>query len=150
MKRIVPRLTVLLLFTIIGVLVGMEWTRLGIERVYGPMPQTAVTEASSELSDSGQQDLEKQQWNVQPGSTEPTARWETEWNRQLKPVSEVNHRNEEQAAEEEWEEQMPEHLGLPPIEEPPVNKLADKTAGFLSRLSEAGIQAVVGIFDGLF
>ncbi|MBD8499066.1 hypothetical protein [Paenibacillus arenosi] len=149
MKRIVPRITVLLLFTIIGVLVGMEWTRLGIDRVYGPMPQTAVTEASSKLPDSGQQALEKQQWNVQTGSTEPTTSWESEWNRQLKSVSEVNLRNEQQATEE-WEKQMPEHMGLPPIEKPPVNKLADKTAGFLSRLSEAGIQAVVGIFDGLF
>ncbi|TVX94331.1 hypothetical protein [Paenibacillus agilis] len=149
MKRIVPRVTVLLLFTIIGVLVGMEWTRLGIERVYGPMPQTAATEAPSKLSDSGQQVLEKQQWNVQGDSTEPASRWETEWNQQMRPVSEADHPNEQQTAEE-WEEQMPEHLGLPPIEEPPVNQLADKTAGFLSRLSEAGIQAVVGIFDRLF
>ncbi|MCR8845830.1 hypothetical protein NQ117_19285 [Paenibacillus sp. SC116] len=149
MKRIVPRITVLILFTIIGVMVGMEWTRLGIERVYGPMPQTAAAENSVKLPDSGQQPLEKQQWNAQVDSSESASRWESEWNQRMQPLSDANHRNEEQATEE-WEKQMPEHLGLPPIEEPPVNQLADKTAGFLSRLSEAGIQAVVGIFDRLF
>ncbi|MCU6339785.1 hypothetical protein KW823_25040, partial [Enterobacter quasiroggenkampii] len=39
---------------------------------------------------------------------------------------------------------------LPPVKDATVNQLADKTAGMLQRASQAGIQAVVGLFNGLF
>ncbi|WP_028544899.1 hypothetical protein [Paenibacillus taiwanensis] len=144
-----PRLFGLLGLLALGIWMGMELAQSGIERVYGPMSTTS------------QQTVQRTQ-ELQPAQTPDTA-----LTADGNVVQEESGTKTQRTDEEVWtdEEQVEirgtfvgaqesdvkhKSISQPPAEDAPVNKLADKTAGVLQQLSEAGIQAIVGLFSGLF
>lgn len=134
MSRFAKQVVGMMVLLVVGVFIGMEVTSVSIERIYGPID----TNRSSAPADSA--------WLERPAQ-EPLASRPAEPD----PVQ------EREAAVpaiplREWpaEAELPPAQGLPPVQDAAVNKLADQTAGLLQTLSQAGIRAVVGLFDGLF
>lgn len=135
MSRFAKQLVGMMVLLVVGVFIGMEVTSVSIERIYGPVD----TNRSSAASDS-----------VWPGRPDQEAV-------ASQPAEPAREQGREEPAPgnsppREWpSEAYPQPVpGLPPVEDAAVNKLADQTAGLLQNLSQAGIRAVVGLFDGLF
>ncbi|MDG0871491.1 translation initiation factor 2 [Paenibacillus thiaminolyticus] len=137
MSRFAKQVVGMMVLLVVGVFIGMEVTSVSIERIYGPVG----TNRSSVPADSA--------WSERPAQ-EPLASRPAE----PAPVQAVQEREAAVPAipPREWpaEAELPPAQGLPPVQDAAVNKLADQTAGLLQTLSQAGIRAVVGLFDGLF
>lgn len=153
MRRRAPKMIGLMIVLIIGVFVGMEWAQSGIERVNGPLDYSEQERNQSYLDD---RQLEPDQGVSQAsvGSNQPDEIW---IDIDRKPVRYVRG---DQAADEQSQPESevlvpteplePLVLSEPPANDAPVNQLADKAAGMLQQMSEAGMKAVVGVFSGLF
>ncbi|RJG26178.1 translation initiation factor 2 [Paenibacillus thiaminolyticus] len=134
MSRFAKQVVGMMVLLVVGVFIGMEVTSVSIERIYGPVD----TNRSSLPADSA--------WPERPAQ-EPLA---------SRPAEPAPVQEREAAVPgippREWpaEAELPPAQGLPPVQDAAVNKLADQTAGLLQTLSQAGIRAVVGLFDGLF
>lgn len=134
MSRFAKQVVGMMVLLVVGVFIGMEVTSVSIERIYGPVDANR----SSVPADPA--------WPERPDQERLASR----------PAEPAPEKGGEAAAPDhptrEWppEAALPPSSGLPPVEDAAVNKLADQTAGLLQTLSQAGIRAVVGLFDGLF
>ncbi|MGZ9584983.1 hypothetical protein [Paenibacillus marinisediminis] len=147
MKRLAPKMMAFVIILMVGIFVGIEWTQAGIERVYGPMD----ADRTGKRIDNRVETVNiTNELNDQKRGTADRARPEEIWidvdRQQVRyvPAEDVTVPQQEHTVE------PPLTLGLQPVEDAPVNQLADKAAGMLSQLSEAGMKAVVGLFSGLF
>ena len=150
MRRRAPKMLGLIIVLIIGVFVGMEWAQSGIERVHGPLDYTEQERNLSYIDDR-QPEPDQTISQASEGSNQPDEIW---IDIDRKPVRYVRG---DQAVDEpskpEPEVIVPTEplvLSQPPANDAPVNQLADKAAGMLQQMSEAGMKAVVGVFSGLF
>ncbi|NKI21116.1 translation initiation factor 2 [Paenibacillus dendritiformis] len=134
MSRFAKQVAGMMVLLVVGVFIGMEVTSVSIERIYGP----ADANRSSVPADSA--------WPERPVQ-EPLASRPAE----PEPVQGREAAVPDNPPQEWLPEAAPQPSPvLPPVEDAAVNKLADQTAGLLQTLSQAGIRAVVGLFDGLF
>jgi len=156
MKRFAPKMLGFAVILLVGIFVGIEWTQSGIERVHGPM--TAVDTETNELADKEFQtdsfigESDSSDADIGTNSQRPEEIWIDIDKQPVRYVPAPIEQQEDVTDREEngeSSENQPPYL-LPPGQDAPVNQLADKTAGLLQQLSEAGIKAVVGIFGGLF
>lgn len=158
MKRRVHKMIGLIVVLIIGVFVGLEWAQSGIERVHGPWDSSRQSTDQTYIDDRSQQtSLQTAQSgatvrNTSTSDGQPDEIW---IDIDRKPVRYV--RGDQVSAEEQslleselTVQEEPLTLSQPPASDAPVNQLADKAAGMLQQLSEAGMKAVVGVFSGMF
>ncbi|MDK8181025.1 hypothetical protein [Paenibacillus sp. UMB4589-SE434] len=149
MKWFGPKLFGLLGLLALGIWIGMELTQSGIERVYGPMAttsqQTVQSIQDTQHAQTRDITLPADRKSIQEGSRTKSQRTDEEvW------TEDENREDGSSPVGVHEPDIQRESNSQPPAEDAPVNKLADKTAGILQQLSEAGIQAVVGLFSGLF
>ncbi|GAC42325.1 hypothetical protein [Paenibacillus popilliae] len=129
MSRFAKQVAGMIVLLVVGVFIGMEVTSVSIERIYGPVDASR----NSLPADTA--------WPERP-ELEPLA---------SRPAEPVPDQGQEAAVPDHPPQRWPlEAAPQPPVEEAAVNKLADQTAGLLQTLSQAGIRAIVGLFDGLF
>lgn len=146
MSRYMKQLTGMIVLLALGVFIGMEVASVGMDRVYGPMDagREAVNASTS--------------WRVDESGNEGVSPWsepKSQRNQVEQPISGERTKqhdrtgtNRDAVTHDGYD--MSDSPWLPPVEDAPVNKLADETAGLLQHLSQAGIRAVVGLFSGLF
>lgn len=157
MKRSMYKMLGFILVLIVGVFVGIEWAQSGIERVNGPWDSIAQTVDQADIDDSTTQpslpasQAEASVRNTSNNDGQPDVIW---IDIDRKPVRYV--RGDQASPEQSLSEsemliqKEPLALSEPPANTAPVNQLADKTAGMLQQLSEAGMKAVVAVFSGMF
>ncbi|MCY9516921.1 hypothetical protein [Paenibacillus apiarius] len=145
MSRYMKRLIGMIVLLALGVFIGMEVATVGMDRVYGPLGagrealNPAVSWRADEIGDEGA---------ARRSGSQPQRSGMEPWS-----GAHANQRDRIEAKRDTAAYEgggMPDSPWLPPVEDAPVNKLADKTAGLLQHLSQAGIRAVVGLFSGLF
>ncbi|MCY7487545.1 MULTISPECIES: translation initiation factor 2 [Paenibacillus] len=159
MTRFMKQLIGVVVLLTLGVFIGMEITSSGIERIYGPINASRATSAldstdryaapgsyrdnlpiDNRRHSNGETALQD---NPRTAMNETETRVEDKRQNQLEAErSETNRHVNEMNNSDSWP--------VPPVKDATVNQLADKTAGVLQRVSQAGIRAVVGLFNGLF
>ncbi|AWP28924.1 hypothetical protein ACXFAU_07840 [Paenibacillus glucanolyticus] len=133
MSRMGKRFVALIIWTGIGILVGMQ---LGGSRA--PVPADGVSAVQ----------------NVQQGHVQETQGETTRGNgwggtRRTPPASESTAQEQEVRASEPEFEPSPSDILLPERSKPPADVLADKTAGLLQQLSDQSIRWVVSMFGSI-
>jgi len=133
MSRLGKRFVALIIWTGIGILVGMQ---LGGSNV-------------PKLEDGSGRNQSVQQGQVQgpQGELNPGNGWGG--NRQNPPV--IDSAAQEQEIRKRWTEYepSPRDILLPERSQPPADVLADKTAGLLQQLSDQSIRWVVSMFGSI-
>lgn len=159
MSRFMKQLIGIVVLLTLGVFIGMEITSSGIERIYGPINASRATKAldSTEryaATEGYQNNLPIDNRRHSSGETALQNSSRTAMN-ETEPRVEDKRQNQLQAERNERNRHVNEMNNsdswpVPPVKDATVNQLADKTAGMLQRVSQAGIRAVVGLFNGLF
>lgn len=122
---------------------GIEMTSNGIERIYGPIEQTEHVRHKA------------MKQPILPDHNHVTPRRESDTvNHYVYGVQEGGNDQTDQPEDRLFyslnRREGTEQSFFPELQDAPVNQLADKTAGLLQRISQASIQTVVGLFNGLF
>lgn len=157
MTRFMKQLIGIMVLLTLGVFIGMEITSSGIERIYGPIHATRITSApdsteryTEEYRDNLPIDKSRRvngdtsvEESSQTAVIESGARTDEGTQRQVEVEQQSSNVRKKEL-------QNMDDGPLPPVKDAAVNQLADKTAGVLQRVSQAGIKAVVGLFNGLF
>lgn len=157
MTRFMKQLIGIVVLLTLGVFIGMEITTSGIERIYGPINPSRMTSAPEPVerhpgADSNQDHLPTDNRRLnEDAAAQDNSRLTVNESTPIKEYRNTLADTERTTANNhEKEINNTNVLPLPPVKDATVNQLADKTAGMLQRASQAGIQAVVGLFNGLF
>ncbi|UHA74206.1 hypothetical protein [Paenibacillus sp. 481] len=151
MSRYMKQMIGIMILVVLGIFIGMEMANTGIERVYGPLPEEWKQGESRE-----RQEVHKQQERANERMSVPergfaNGRYDGEYEtgRTRSGENEANGERGERGNSGNSETNG-NGLWLPPAEQAPVDKLADQTAGLLQSISQAGMQAIVGLFGSIF
>lgn len=133
MSRLGKRFVALIIWTGIGILVGMQ---LGGSKT--PAPE----DGSGRIQSVQQGQVQGPQGEINPGNG-----WGGK--RQNPPV--IDSAAQEQEIQKRWTEYepSPRDILLPERSQPPADVLADKTAGLLQQLSDQSIRWVVSMFGSI-
>lgn len=157
MTRFMKQLIGIVVLLTLGVFIGMEITTSGIERIYGPINPSRMTSApesterySGAHSNRDNMPTDNRRLNEDAAAQDNPRLTDND----IAPIEEyrdtIADTERNRANNYEKEIKNTNVVPLPPVKDATVNQLADKTAGMLQRASQAGIQAVVGLFNGLF
>ncbi|GAV12312.1 hypothetical protein [Paenibacillus sp. NAIST15-1] len=157
MTRFMKQLIGIVVLLTLGVFIGMEITTSGIERIYGPINPSRITSAPESTerysrANSNRDNLPTDNRRMnEDAAAQDNSRLTVNESTPIEEYRNTSADTERNTANNHENDINNTNVApLPPVKDATVNQLADKTAGMLQRASQAGIQAVVGLFNGLF